>query len=82
MNMKNNTILAVVGTALAVFLFNSLVSISSHIFATGVTYLMPVVAIFIGVLDGDDFKFANVPWIIMIIGGVYLLNQGKKKVAK
>ena len=57
-------------------------SVSSHIFATGVTYLMPVVAIFIGVLDGDDFKFANVPWIIMIIGGVYLLNQGKKKVAK
>ena len=76
------TILAVVGTALAVFLFNSLVSISSHIFATGVTYLMPVVAIFVGVADGDNFKFANVPWIIMIIGGVYLLNQGKKKEVK
>jgi len=76
------TILAFVGTALAVFLFNSLVSISSHIFATGVTYLMPVVAIFAGVLDGDEFKFANIPWIIMIVSGVYLLNQGKKKEAK
>jgi len=76
------SVLAVVGTALAVFLFNSLVAISSHIFATGVTYLMPVVAIFIGVLDGDDFKFTNIPWILMIIGGVYLLNKGNKKTAK
>lgn len=73
------SILALVGTALAVFLFNSLVSISSHIFATGVTYIMPVIAVFMGVLDGDDFKFANLPWIIMIITGVYLLNQGNKK---
>lgn len=73
------SILALVGTALAVFLFNNLVSISSHIFATGVTYIMPVIAIFIGVLDGDDFKLLNVPWIIMIIVGVYLLNQGNKK---
>jgi drug/metabolite transporter (DMT)-like permease len=75
-------ILSVVGTALAVFLFNKLVSIASHIFATGVTYLMPVIAIFLGVLDGDDFKITNIPWILLIITGVWLLNNGPKKLAK
>jgi drug/metabolite transporter (DMT)-like permease len=76
------TILSVVGTATAVFLFNKLITISSPIFASGVTYLMPVVAILMGVLDGDDFKFINIIWIIIIITGVWLLNNGPKKFAK
>jgi drug/metabolite transporter (DMT)-like permease len=76
------TILSVVGTATAVFLFNKLITISSPIFASGVTYLMPVVAILMGVLDGDDFKFVNIIWIIIIITGVWLLNNGPKKFAK
>ena len=74
--------LAAVGTALAVFLFNKLVSISNAIFASGVTYLMPVVAILMGVLDGDTFKPINILWIILIITGVWLLNKGPKKLAK
>jgi drug/metabolite transporter (DMT)-like permease len=76
------SILSVVGTALAVFLFNKLVSISSPIFASGVTYLMPVVSILLGVLDGDQFKFITVFWIILIITGVWLLNNGPKKFFK
>lgn len=76
------TILAVVGTALAVFLFNKLVSIANPIFASGVTYLMPVVAILMGVLDGDQFKLSNILWIMLIITGVWLLNNGPKKFAK
>lgn len=76
------SILSVVGTALAVFLFNKLVAISSHIFATGVTYLMPVVAILFGVLDGDSFKWINILWIILTVTGVWLLNNGPKKMAK
>jgi hypothetical protein len=43
---------------------------------------MPVVAILMGVLDGDDFKFINIIWIIIIITGVWLLNNGPKKFAK
>lgn len=76
------TILSVVGTAIAVFLFNKLITISNPIFASGVTYLMPVVAILLGVLDGDDFKFVNIFWIMLIITGVWLLNNGPKKFAK
>ncbi|MBK7127843.1 MAG: DMT family transporter [Crocinitomicaceae bacterium] len=76
------SILSVVGTAIAVFLFNKMVSISNPIFASGVTYLMPVVAILFGLLDGDDFKFVNILWILLIISGVWLLNNGPRKFAK
>lgn len=69
--------LSIIGTALAVFLFNRLVSISSHIFASGVTYLIPVVAIFIGVAVGEEFKVINLIWIVFIISGVYLMNKKK-----
>ncbi len=42
-------VLAVVGTAFALILFNKLVAISSVLFASSVTYLIPVVAALIGV---------------------------------
>jgi drug/metabolite transporter (DMT)-like permease len=71
--------LSLIGTALAVFLFNYLVSISSHIFASGVTYLIPVVAVFIGVIIGEDFKLTNLIWVVFIITGVYLMNKKKLK---
>ena len=64
-----------VGTAFAVFLFTKLVSISSHIFASAVTYLIPVVAVFIGVLAGDQFQLINIIWVIIIIVAVYLMNK-------
>ena len=69
------SILSVVGTAFAVFLFTKLVSISSHIFASAVTYLIPVVAVFIGVLAGDQFQLINIIWVIIIIVAVYLMNK-------
>lgn len=73
------SILSVVGTAFAVFLFTKLVSISSHIFASAVTYLIPVVAVFIGRLAGDEFKLINILWVIIIIIGVYLMNKKSQK---
>jgi len=69
------SVLSVVGTAFAVFLFTKLVAISSHIFASGVTYLIPVVAVFIGVLAGDEFQLINILWVIIIIAAVYLMNK-------
>lgn len=74
------SILAIVGTALAVLLFTKLISISSHIFASAVAYMLPVVAIFIGVLDGEPFDFINIIWVIVIISGVYLMNKKKQVV--
>ncbi len=69
------TILSIVGTALAVFVFTKLVAISSHIFASGVTYLIPVVAVFIGVMAGEKFELYNLVWVALILSGVYLMNK-------
>lgn len=69
------TVLSVIGTALAVFIFTKLVAISSHIFASGVTYLIPVVAVLIGVLAGENFDLFNLVWVALILIGVYLMNK-------
>ena len=76
------TILSVVGTALAVLLFNHLVSFSSPLFTSSVTYLMPVVALFLGVLDGEVFDPVNIWWILIIFVGVYLMGKKSKKPRK
>ncbi len=72
-------VLSVIGTALAVFLFNHLVAISSPLFTSSVTYLMPVVALFLGVLDGEVFDYVNILWILIIFVGVYLMSKRPKR---
>ena len=71
-------VLAVFGTAMAKTLFNKLVQISSPIFSSSVTYLIPVVAIFWGVIDGERLYFDQLLAGLMILAGVYLTNQGDK----
>jgi drug/metabolite transporter (DMT)-like permease len=68
-------ILAVVGTAVAVLLFTKLIEISNPIFASAVAYMLPVVAIFIGLLDGEDFGIWNYLFVPAILIGVYLMNR-------
>ncbi|MDA7804121.1 DMT family transporter [Crocinitomix sp.] len=70
--------LGVIGTALAVFLFNKLVSMATPLFSSGVTYLIPIVAVLIGVWDGEKFNPENIIWIALILIGVYLLNKKQK----
>lgn len=70
-------LLSVFGTAMAKTLFNKLVQISSPIFSSSVTYLIPAVAIFWGVLDGERLFIEQVMAGILILIGVYLTNKGK-----
>ena len=73
-------LLAIIGTCMAKVLFNKLVQMSSAIFATSVTYLIPIVALFWGVLDNEDFGFWQFVGMGIILFGVFLVNSGKKKV--
>jgi drug/metabolite transporter (DMT)-like permease len=70
-------LLSVFGTAMAKTLFNKLIQISSPIFSSSVTYLIPIVAIFWGVLDGERLYFEQFLAGIVILLGVYLTNKGK-----
>ncbi len=71
------SILAVVGTGIAKVLFNKLVQISTPVFATSVTYTIPIIALLWGVLDGEKFTFYQVLASGVIILGVYLANRNK-----
>ena len=69
------TILAVMGTALALIAFNKLVKLASPVFASSVTYLIPLVAVFWGFIDGEDFGWPQVAWMGLILAGIFLVNK-------
>lgn len=70
-------ILSIFGTALAKVFFNKLVQISSPVFASSVTYIMTIVAIIWGVLDGERIGLIQVIGASIILFGVYLANKRK-----
>ncbi len=68
-------ILSVVGTGLALIIFNYLIKISTPVFASSVTYVIPVIAILWGIVDGETFKWIFLIWVILILTGVFLVNK-------
>ncbi len=71
-------VLAIVGTGIAKVMFNKLVQMSSPVFASSVTYTIPIVALMWGMMDGEQFSFYQVIATAIIILGVYLSNKKKK----
>ncbi|MFY0651532.1 MAG: DMT family transporter [Cyclobacteriaceae bacterium] len=69
------TILGVIGTAGALVLFNRLVQISSPLFASSVTYLIPLVAIMWGIMDGEIINFYQYVGMGIALVGVWLANK-------
>lgn len=70
--------LSLFGTAIAKVLFNKLIQISNPIFASSVAYVMPIIAVFWGLLDGEKFNFYQLLATIIILFGVYLGNKKQK----
>jgi drug/metabolite transporter (DMT)-like permease len=71
-------ILSLFGTAIAKVIFNRLVQISSPVFASSVTYTMPVVALLWGVFDGEEFNVLQGMAAVIILVGVYMANKKSK----
>lgn len=68
-------ILSLFGTAIAKVLFFKLVQISTPVFASSVTYIMPIVALIWGLLDGETFSVLQLVASVIILIGVYLANK-------
>ena len=68
-------LLSLFGTALAKILFNNLIQISNPVFASSVTYLMPLVALFWGALDAEIFNAFQGLSALIILSGIYLANK-------
>ncbi len=74
------TILSAVGTCLAVFLFNRLIALKSAVFASSVTYIIPIVAVILGMIFlKESFHWVQLIGMFVIIGGVYVANNTVKR---
>ncbi|MBK5278990.1 MAG: DMT family transporter [Bacteroidia bacterium] len=68
-------LLALMSTAIANLIFTKLVKISTPLFASSVTYIMPIVAVMWGVIDGEHLLIGHFIGMLAILGGVYLANK-------
>ncbi|MCF4100444.1 DMT family transporter [Gillisia sp. M10.2A] len=75
-------ILGVVGTGIAMIVFNKLIQISDPVFSTSVTYLIPVVALGWGILDGEVFTSFQLLSAAIILLGVFLVNRARNLYTK
>jgi drug/metabolite transporter (DMT)-like permease len=70
-------LLAILGTSLAAIIFNRLLNSSSAIFVSSITYLIPIVAIFWGIYDGEIILLNHLLGFVVILSSVYLVNKKK-----
>ncbi len=68
-------ILGVLNSGLAAVLYNYLLKITTPVFASTVTYLIPVVAILAGVFDGEHISFMHLLGMGIILGSIFILNK-------
>ena len=68
-------ILGAFGTALSVLLFNQLLKDGTIIFATSVTYTIPIVAVLWGIVLHEEFTTLHALAFAVILVGVWLANR-------
>ena len=67
--------LGILGTALAQYLQNLLVKSTSAIFASSTTYVIPIIAIGWGLVDGEQIHWATFIAVIGIFLSIFLLRK-------
>ena len=70
------TVLALGGTLLATVLFFKLVQLTNPLFASLVSYLIPMIAMLLGAVDGEPITLLHLLGMGLILLGVYL-TKGK-----
>jgi drug/metabolite transporter (DMT)-like permease len=70
-------LLATLSTAVATFLFNMLIQRSTALFASSSTYLIPIVALGWGALDGEAFNLWHALGMVIILAGVFVIHRAK-----
>lgn len=67
-------ILGIVGTAFAVLIFNKIIALRDALFASSVTYFIPIVAVFIGFGFQETINFAQIGSMLIVLLGVFFVN--------
>src|SRR5665213_416080 len=73
-------LLSVIGTALAMLLYFRLIQITSAVFASMVTYLIPVVAVFWGIVAGESLSVWYAFGGVLILAGIYMVQEKKTEI--
>ncbi|MEY2792110.1 MAG: hypothetical protein RJA76_102 [Bacteroidota bacterium] len=69
--------LGIGGSALAMVVFNQLIKWTDAIIASSVTYIIPIVALGWGLLDGESIYPIQVLFMLVLLAGVYMVNKAK-----
>ncbi|MFN7117386.1 MAG: DMT family transporter [Saprospiraceae bacterium] len=67
--------LALIGTVLATIIYFKLIQQTNPVFASTTAYLMPLVSVIWGVLDGEAVGWQHLLGMVLILGGVYLSRK-------
>ena len=70
-------LLAVVGTSLSLVMFNRLIQQTNTVFATSVTYLIPIVALFWGFLANETISTNQMIGLGFILIAIWLIRKDK-----
>lgn len=68
-------ILGVINSGLAAVLYNYLLKITTPVFASSVTYLIPVVATLAGMMDGENVGWMHLSGMSVILVSIFILNK-------
>ena len=73
------SILGLVGTAFALFIFNNIIKNTSALFASSVTYFIPIVAVVIGFFFGERLSINQIISMFIALTGVFIANSQRFK---
>ena len=74
-SLSSVAVLGIAGSAISVIAFNTLIKNAGAVFASSVTYLMPIVAIVWGLSEAEPVAWQQVAAIGIILGAIYLINS-------
>jgi DMSO/TMAO reductase YedYZ heme-binding membrane subunit len=63
--------------AIGLLAFNQIIKWTSAIVASSVTYMIPIVALGWGFMDGEAIYFLQVISMFILLAGIYLVNKAK-----
>ena len=75
-------LLAIFGTVIASVLFFKLVQMTDALFASSISYLVPVFAILWGLLDGEVLRWYHLIGMVSILAGIYFSRPKNKQKSK
>lgn len=70
--------LGVLGTGAAYLIYYFIIEKLGSVKAAGATYIAPIVAVIIGIIIGEDITSLEIVALILILGGVLLIQTGKR----